>query len=62
MAQSLAATEAQKKVHEGDALLVCAYDDVNKCRKLGMQEAGDLRDFQAQIDLMRDREVLFICG
>lgn len=62
MAQAIEASEAKREIGEGGALLVCAYDDVEKCRKLGAQEASPLRDFQLQVDSMKDREVVFICA
>jgi hypothetical protein len=64
MAEAVAATDVKRKVQQpGGALLVCAYDDVEKCRRLGVPEATPLSDFQSQASsFAKSREVVFICA
>jgi hypothetical protein len=60
-AERIDAERARERVQSGDALLVCAYDDEEKCRKLGLEEALTLADLQAR-DVPRDREIVFVCA
>lgn len=60
-AERIDAERARERVQSGEALLVCAYDDEEKCRKLGLDEALTLAELQAR-DLPRDREIVFLCA
>ncbi len=40
--------ETRRKVEAGEALLVCAYDDEEKCRQLHLQGAMDLKELEEQ--------------
>lgn len=60
-AERIDAERARERVQSGDALLVCAYDDEEKCRKFGLDHALTLGDFQAR-DVPRDREIVFFCA
>jgi len=36
----------RRRVHEGDALLVCAYDDREKCESVALEDSIPFPDFQ----------------
>ncbi len=56
----ISAEEAHKKVASGEALLVCAYDDEEKFRKIHLQNAISLQEFKTRIPaLPREQEVIF---
>jgi uncharacterized protein (TIGR02284 family) len=44
-------------------LLVCAYDDEEKCRKYHLEGAISLKDFESRADsIPKDRELIFYCA
>lgn len=45
---------------QGDALLVCAYDDAEKCRRFLLTDALTLDELAEQ--LPTDRRIVFYCG
>jgi hypothetical protein len=54
--------EAHDKSKMG-ALLVCAYDDDEKCRKLHLEGAISFNDFRSKFpEPPKDREVIFYCA
>ncbi len=56
----ISAEEARKKVTSGEALLVCAYEDVEKFGKTHLEAAISLQDFKARLpSLSRDQEIIF---
>ena len=55
--------EAIEKVAQGEALLVCAYEDEEKCRALGIEESLTLEDLERMLpSLSRDRVLVFYCA
>jgi hypothetical protein len=55
--------EARQRAAAGGALLVCAYDDEEKCRQLGLEGAISLARFRSLLPaLPQNREVIFYCG
>jgi hypothetical protein len=64
MPQRLKAEQARHRVdgHEG-ALLVCAYDDVEKCAKVGIEESIPYAHLKPQLDsISKSRELIFFCA
>jgi hypothetical protein len=56
------ATQAYQKTRDGEAILVCAYEDEDKCRRLRLDGAYTLGEFRARCEkLPRDTEVIFYC-
>lgn len=56
----ISAEEARRKVTAGKALLVCAYEDVEKFRKSHLEDAISLQDFKARLPtLSREQEIVF---
>ena len=56
-------TVAHQHASEGDALIVCAYDDEQKCDDLGVADAMPLTEFEDRAeDLDRRREIIFYCN
>jgi hypothetical protein len=61
--ERIAPEEAFEKVSTGEALLVCAYDDEEKCRKMRLDYAITLQELERQLrEIPRDREIVFYCA
>lgn len=61
--ERVSAEEARREVESGRALLVCAYDDEAKCRKLRLQNAVMLHDLQRRIDsIPHNQTLIFYCA
>ena len=55
--------ETRQKVTSGSALLVCAYDDEQKCKQLHLQGAITFTAFESQLSsITRDHEIIFYCA
>jgi rhodanese-related sulfurtransferase len=55
--------EIYPKVQSGETLLVCAYDSGDKFRRVHLEGALSLREFQDLLPaLPKDREVVFYCA
>lgn len=52
---------ARSRVESGDALLVCAYDDDEKCRELTLEGSITLSELRSR-DVNEDREIVFYCA
>jgi hypothetical protein len=54
------AEEARRKVTSGEAILVCAYEDEEKFRKMHLQDAISLQEFKTRLPaLSREQEIIF---
>ena len=50
-------------VQSGETLLVCAYEDEDKCRKMQLDGAITMKEFRSRIpSLAKDREIVFYCA
>ena len=57
------AEEVYDKLNSGKALLVCAYEDEAKFKKLQLGGAISLSAFQSKLpSLSKDHEIVFYCG
>jgi len=55
--------EAREKVTAGRALLVCGYEDEEKCNKIKLEGAMSFGRFQATLpSLTRHEEIIFYCA
>jgi hypothetical protein len=55
--------EARRKTNSGDALLVCAYDDEEKCAAIKLEGSISLAGLAARLSSgPRDQEIIFYCG
>lgn len=55
--------DTREKVVSGSALLVCAYDDEEKCKELRLDGALSLNEFRDRINsLPKGQEVIFYCA
>lgn len=53
--------EARRKVNNG-ALLVCAYEDEEKCRNVRLRGALTLGEFESKLSsISKDTEIIFYC-
>ncbi|MBI3128536.1 MAG: ArsR family transcriptional regulator [Candidatus Tectomicrobia bacterium] len=58
----IGAKEAYGKMEEG-ALLVCAYEEEEKCKKINLEGSLNLREFEQRAgNLGKDRELIFYCA
>ena len=63
MARRIDAEPARNEVHSGRGLLVCAYEEEEKCQKYRLSDALSLSQLQAQeMALPKDREIIFYCA
>jgi hypothetical protein len=54
------AEEARRKVTSGEAMLVCAYEDEEKFRKMHLQDAISLQEFKTRLPaLSKEQEIIF---
>ncbi len=54
--------EGHEKVNSGQALLVCAYGDAEKCKKLHLEGAISFQEFESKLSgLRKDQEIIFYC-
>ena len=61
--ERVGAGEARRRVAEGRAVLVCAYEDEEKCRRLKLEVAHTLRELEAGMaTLARSQEIIFYCA
>lgn len=52
-----------QKLQTGKALLVCAYEDDEKFKKVQLQGAISLNEFKSKLpSLAKDQEVVFYCA
>ncbi|HEV3056980.1 MAG TPA: hypothetical protein VGY48_01975 [Vicinamibacterales bacterium] len=55
--------EAHQKVNANHALLVCAYEDEEKCRKVRLEGSLSLTYFQSRLgSLPSNQEIIFYCA
>ena len=55
--------EVYKKLKNGTALLVCAYDDDDKFRRMHLEGAISLSTLNSKLpSLPKDQEIVFYCG
>ena len=53
----------RQKVKDGSALLVCGYDDPEKCKQNHLESAMDYGDFTTQLStISKDQEIIFYCA
>jgi hypothetical protein len=55
--------EAYQKVKAGTALLVCAYPDDATFKKMQLEGAISLKEFESRLPgLKKDQEIIFYCA
>jgi hypothetical protein len=56
-------TQAREKVNAGEATLVCAYEDDEKCGKLLLDGSITMRQLKATLPRRnKDEELIFYCA
>lgn len=51
---------AHQKTESGEALLVCAYDDEQRCRGLHLKNSIHLNELQGKLaEIPKDKEIIF---
>ncbi len=55
--------EARRRVTAGEAVLVCAYDDEEKCGRFPLEGALTPRQLESRLDsIPKDRPLIFYCA
>jgi hypothetical protein len=63
MPQRLSADEVRERMEDNDTMLVCAYDDSEKCRRIGIEEAVPYPDFKSKLgSIPKSKEIVFFCA
>lgn len=64
MPKRIDVNEARKHIGGDDgALLVCAYNDTEKCRKIGIAESIPYPELKERLDsIPQSRELIFFCA
>jgi hypothetical protein len=63
MAERIDVAEARRNVANGNALLVCGYEDEAKCARIRLEGAISMREFEARAaSVPKDREIIFYCA
>ena len=58
--ERISAEEAYKRVKAGQALLVCAYEDEDNCRRLNLDGSMSFATFQSRAaSLPKTQEIIF---
>ncbi len=61
--ENVSAPEVREKVLKKSALLVCAYDDVEKFKTFPLEGAISLDEFKSKTsELKKDQEIIFYCN
>ena len=61
--QRISPREARQKVQQGEALLVCAYDSMEKFSQMSLEGAISLDAFRGRLaEFPRNREIIFYCA
>jgi len=61
--ERVTAEEVYDKLKSGKVLLVCAYEDEEKFRKLRLEGAISFNTFKSKLpSISRDQEIVFYCG
>ena len=61
--ERISVEEAHRKVAANQALLVCAYDDEARCRKLNLDGSISLTSFESKAaSLPKEQEIIFFCA
>jgi hypothetical protein len=61
--QRIGPEEVRERMRSGEALLVCAYDDDEKCGRMRLEGAISLQELESRAaTLPRDRELIFYCA
>jgi hypothetical protein len=48
---------------DGEVMLVCAYDDADKCRQTGIEESIPYSDLKDRLDsIPKSQELVFFCA
>ena len=61
--ERISVEQARQEVRANRALLVCAYDDEAKCRKVNLEGSLSLTSFQSRVgSLPKTQEIIFYCA
>jgi hypothetical protein len=55
--------EARRKIQSGEAILVCAYEDEEKCKKMMLEDSMSLKEMESKLSsISREKEIIFYCA
>ena len=53
----------RQKVEDGSALLVCGYDDPDKCKQNHLEGSVDSGEFTSRLpSIPKEKEIIFYCA
>jgi len=62
-AERIRPDEAHEKVESGEAVLVCAYEDEQKCRSMRLEGSISLKELEERLgSVPKEREIIFYCA
>ena len=55
--------DARESMQSGQATLVCAYEDDDKCRRMRLQNAISFNDFRRRLRILaKDQPIILYCA
>lgn len=55
--------QARERLRSGTALLVCAYDDEELCRRNRLEGALSMKEFTSRLSTLdKNQEIIFYCA
>ncbi len=61
--ERVSADQAHERTQSGQALLVCAYTEAEKCNQMMLEGALNMADLERRLSSMqKDQELIFYCG
>ncbi|WP_129124877.1 rhodanese-like domain-containing protein [Geomonas oryzae] len=55
--------EARRKVQDGEALFVCAYDSEEMCGGIRLEKGLTMGEFNARLpEIPKEKEIIFYCN
>jgi hypothetical protein len=61
--ERISVAEARRKAEAGEALLVCAYDDAQKCNQMKLHGSIQLAELRSRLGaLPKDQQIIFYCA
>jgi hypothetical protein len=61
--ERIAPETVRPSVQAGDTLLVCAYEDEEKCRKMRLEGSITLNELRSRMSAVpKHQEIVFYCG
>jgi hypothetical protein len=61
--ERISPTDVHERLESGEAHLVCAYSDEEKCKKMNLQGSISLKEFESKLSsVSKEQEIVFYCA